>query len=174
MSDRARLYVLSGPDVGRSFTILSHAVIGRGSECEVRLRGTSISRRHARLDQTAAGWVIQDLDSTNGVGKDGRRIERARVDDHDELLLGEVRIRFRLAAGSASANGEGETASGAGLRSDAARQMLREEAPEGFLSGELGQRPVWIQALLIAVAVALAAGLFWLSFQAALGLRGGS
>ncbi len=41
------------------------AVLGRG-EVDVRVRGTSVSRRHAEVARTEGGLVLRDLDSRNG------------------------------------------------------------------------------------------------------------
>src|SRR4051794_6937099 len=35
--------------------------IGRGDDCEVILRDTSISRRHAEIEFTGRAWVVRDL-----------------------------------------------------------------------------------------------------------------
>src|SRR5262249_54060230 len=54
--------------------------LGSGHTCEVQLRDTStkISRRHAELIPFADGWKIKDLDSKNGLWRDGaRRLEFA-------------------------------------------------------------------------------------------------
>ncbi|MCB9591501.1 MAG: FHA domain-containing protein [Sandaracinaceae bacterium] len=42
------------------------AVVGRGDEVEVRVRGTSVSRRHAEVALHEGALVIRDLDSRNG------------------------------------------------------------------------------------------------------------
>lgn len=42
------------------------AVLGRGDDVEIRVRGTSVSRRHAALDVRDGAVVLRDLDSSNG------------------------------------------------------------------------------------------------------------
>lgn len=170
MSEHARLYVVGGPEVGRSFAIGPRAVIGRGSECDVRLRGTTISRRHARVERTRAGWSVLDLGSTNGVHKDGRRVERATLADRDELLLGDVRLRFRLAAEPGEEPGRREWG---GLRSRAARRELS-GAPRGagFFTAALDQRPWWVQLFLVGSALLAAAMLARSAFLLVRTLRG--
>ena len=108
----ARVFVLGGPDVGRSFEIRSRAVLGRANDCDVRLHDRSISRHHARIEHEGSGWFVVDQGSTNGVSKNGKRVARAELADCDEFLLGELPLRFRfgpsegdsleLAAGTAS------------------------------------------------------------------------
>lgn len=40
--------------------------IGRTPECDIVLKGTGVSRQHARLEKTPSGWQVVDLGSTNG------------------------------------------------------------------------------------------------------------
>src|SRR3954467_12612341 len=49
--------------------------IGAGLDCALRLVDESgrLSRRHARLEHEAAGWVVRDLASKNGIRLDGAR-----------------------------------------------------------------------------------------------------
>ena len=44
-----QIFVLSGPDVGRSFEVRSGDTIGRSPDCIVTLKDPSVSRNHARL-----------------------------------------------------------------------------------------------------------------------------
>ena len=94
----AQLFVLSGPDVGRSFELDGPTTLGRSPDCDVRLRDRSISRQHARVEPADGGWVIVDLGSRNGVRLHGKRVERAVLSDLDEVLLGELALRFRSEA----------------------------------------------------------------------------
>lgn len=93
----ARLFVLSGNLVGRSYAVAGAATLGRAEGCALRLPDRSVSREHARLepDDSGAWWVI-DLGSRNGVRVNGERVERAQLGDMDELTLGELLLRFRL------------------------------------------------------------------------------
>lgn len=92
----AKLFVLSGPDVGRSFELGDRVELGRSPECEVRLNHRSVSRRHARIERDGDGWAIVDLDSRNGVKVAGEPVRSATLSDHDEILLGELALRFRM------------------------------------------------------------------------------
>jgi hypothetical protein len=50
-------------------------LVGRGSECDLRLDDERISRRHARLAPIESGWQVADLGSKNGTRVDGRLVE---------------------------------------------------------------------------------------------------
>ncbi len=95
---RARLFVLSGPDVARSFEVSERALLGRADECQVRLTHRSISRKHAVLAREGAAWFVQDLGSTNGLASGGKKVERLELRDGDEFQLGDVSLRFRIAS----------------------------------------------------------------------------
>jgi hypothetical protein len=90
-----KIFVLTGPDVGHSFEVAADAVFGRADDCAVRLGDASVSRHHARLEHTPAGWVIVDLGSRNGVFWDGERVERVSLEEGREFALGEVVLKFR-------------------------------------------------------------------------------
>ncbi len=49
-------------------------VVGRSSKSDLVLADPSLSRRHARIFQTAEGWFIEDLGSRNGSYVDGDRV----------------------------------------------------------------------------------------------------
>lgn len=90
-----RLYVLSGEDLGRTFEVRGGPVV-LGRVADLRVRGASISRRHARLEEDGGSWSLVDLDSRNGIFKGGVRQERIPLEDGDVFVLGEVELRFRL------------------------------------------------------------------------------
>ena len=99
----AQLFVLSGPDVGRSFEIAPGATVGRSPDCAVTLKHASISRSHARFERDGERWFVVDAGSRNGIVVDRRRIERLELADMAEFQLGELLVRFRVHAPEASA-----------------------------------------------------------------------
>jgi hypothetical protein len=50
--------------------------IGRESDCDMTLADETVSRWHASLEQSAAGWLLADLGSTNGTRLNGWRVTR--------------------------------------------------------------------------------------------------
>ncbi len=86
---KARLVVLLGIDAGRVYTIGTDAVIGRSSEAEVCLTASHISRKHARIFVSdGAGYVIEDLKSSNGTFVNGTAVERETLHFGDRISLG--------------------------------------------------------------------------------------
>jgi FHA domain len=69
-------------------------VIGRELDCDVVLPAETVSRRHARLIFRDGGWVLQDLNSTNGTRVNGRYVGRCRLRPGDQLAIGDQLLRI--------------------------------------------------------------------------------
>jgi hypothetical protein len=69
-------------------------VIGRSRECDLQLSDPNVSRRHAELRQEGSAFWLVDLDSTNGVDVNGRRVRRQKLEDGDTITAGSTDIRF--------------------------------------------------------------------------------
>jgi len=68
-------------------------LIGRHPSCDVVVADDTVSRRHARLTFRDGGWIVQDLDSTNGTRLNGQYVGRCRVRPGDQLSLGRQRLQ---------------------------------------------------------------------------------
>ena len=79
---------------GQRITLPNQAIIGRMPGCDVQLDDPSVSRRHARISRANAGWLIEDLGSTNGVTVNGANVEREYLSGGESIELGNVRMRF--------------------------------------------------------------------------------
>lgn len=70
-------------------------LIGRSEECAMVLSDSQASRQHARVSRTAAGYVVEDLGSTNGTSLNGVRIDApAPLQSNDRIEIGSSVIRF--------------------------------------------------------------------------------
>jgi hypothetical protein len=69
-------------------------VLGRSRDCDIQLTDPNVSRRHAELRQEGSTYWIVDLDSTNGIEVNGRRVKRAKLADGDTFTLGSTDVRF--------------------------------------------------------------------------------
>ena len=70
-------------------------VIGRAKDCDLRVPDPNVSRRHAELRQEGATYWVVDLDSTNGMEVNGRRLKRAKLESGDTITLGSTDLVFR-------------------------------------------------------------------------------
>lgn len=70
-----RLVITSGPKEGLEIDLPEEQLaIGRSNESGLVIRDDYTSTHHARLLKWPDGWVVQDLDSTNGTFLDGVRV----------------------------------------------------------------------------------------------------
>jgi pSer/pThr/pTyr-binding forkhead associated (FHA) protein len=92
------IYVLSGPDLGRTFDVEDGALFGRSPDCQVVLRDTGVSRRHARLELRGKTWLLVDQGSRNGISRDGQRLKELELEDGTLFEIGHLELRFRLQA----------------------------------------------------------------------------
>ncbi len=69
-------------------------IVGREVDCDIVLDGPQISRHHAELQYTGAGWRVRDLGSANGTFVNDRalRVDEVVVTDDDVLFFGSYRF----------------------------------------------------------------------------------
>ena len=70
-------------------------VIGRSKDCDIQLADPNVSRKHAGVREGGAAYWVVDLDSTNGMEVNGRRLKRAKLRQGDRILLGSTELVFR-------------------------------------------------------------------------------
>jgi hypothetical protein len=74
-------------------------VIGRSRECDVVIDDKNVSRRHAELVRDGDGFVLRDLDSTNGCSVNGRRVRSGPVTSGDTILVGSTSLTIERLQG---------------------------------------------------------------------------
>src|SRR5687768_6433391 len=95
-SGSPRLELATGAETGRVVQVHKPVlVIGRGTEADVRLTDTGVSRKHAELRLQDGTVSVVDLGSTNGTTVNGRPIDTARLHDGDRIGLGTSVLVFR-------------------------------------------------------------------------------
>ena len=77
--------------------------IGRAPECELVLKDSRVSRRHARLTARDGVLVLTDLGSTNGTRVNGHRITEVVLGSGDQVLIGETSLVVEAAGAGAAA-----------------------------------------------------------------------
>ncbi len=70
-------------------------VIGRSKDCDIRIADPNSSRRHAEVRQEGTAYWLVDLDSTNGTAVNGRRQQRARLENDDRITIGSTELVFQ-------------------------------------------------------------------------------
>jgi len=76
-------------------------ILGRESDDGIRIESPTVSRRHARISVSPDGASLEDLESKNGTFLRGEPVAAAvRLADGDEIGVGSVVLRFRMASRS--------------------------------------------------------------------------
>jgi predicted nucleic acid-binding Zn-ribbon protein len=91
----AELIKIDG-DTRTAYPLGRRTRIGRAPGCELQIDAQSVSRHHAMLLKGTREIIIEDLNSTNGVLVNGRKVTRQVLSDGDLLTIGETRFQCRL------------------------------------------------------------------------------
>jgi hypothetical protein len=70
------------------------SVLGRSRDADVQIEDANVSRRHAEVVQEGSAFWVVDLGSTNGTEVNGRRVQRAKLDEGTSFTIGETTITF--------------------------------------------------------------------------------
>ncbi len=73
---------------GREFRFSEPFHVGRGADCEVQIDDAHVSRQHLLVSFGEGRWSVQDLQSSNGVFLNGRRVALTPVKGNLSLRLG--------------------------------------------------------------------------------------
>lgn len=97
--DNVSRLLVRADDDGDMAHVLGHRTsIGRTADNDLRIDADSISRHHAVVLTTTSGTVIEDLNSTNGVFVNGRKISRQQLTEGDLVMIGRTEFRFIIKA----------------------------------------------------------------------------
>ena len=91
----ALLLIQRGPSSGARFLLDSEEErVGRSSDSTIFLDDVSVSRRHALIRRSEAGFTVSDQGSLNGTYVNGKRVEVALLHDGDEVQIGKYRMVY--------------------------------------------------------------------------------
>jgi len=90
------------PDTGAVITVEGEdhplprhpVVLGRSKDCDIRISDPNVSRRHAEIRPDGVGWTIVDLDSTNGIEVDGKRVKELALMNGVHFMIGTTEVSF--------------------------------------------------------------------------------
>ena len=95
-----KLTIVSGPETGKVFTQTQDTFsIGRGEECEVVLRDSTVSRRHCTIQRGGQRqFSLSDLYTPNGtfLNDPKTRVQTRELHNGDQIILGNSSLRVDL------------------------------------------------------------------------------
>lgn len=80
--------------------------IGRKDDCDVVLRFSNVSGRHCQLVLSSGYWYVLDMNSTNGVKINGKRVTDHRVDPGTTLSVGKHSFKLQYDPAKNGATGQ--------------------------------------------------------------------
>jgi hypothetical protein len=93
---RPRLDVTTGEGARQSYDIATPVtLLGRGTDCDLRLVDPGVSRHHAEIRVEGPEIVLVDLGSTNGSFVNGQPIRRVTLIDGTRITIGRTNLVFR-------------------------------------------------------------------------------
>jgi hypothetical protein len=96
LENMARLLVREQDGVEHMHTLGRRTTVGRTPENDIMLDTGFISRHHAVLLASSRYTIVEDLNSTNGVRVNGRRVTRQVLHDGDTVTIGKTDFRYLL------------------------------------------------------------------------------
>lgn len=133
-------------------------VIGRGNECDLVLQGKGISRKHAEIVFQSGRFVVNDLESLNGLKVNGYKVARVILEENDQVKLGEVCLHFS----SGSREADSQEAKNPQKASGLFRNSVSESASDDTFGPGLAKKLAIFS--LLAVSAVVFAGVGYLYF----------
>ncbi|WP_084039054.1 DUF3662 and FHA domain-containing protein [Demequina sp. NBRC 110053] len=92
--DHNSRYPLLDIDGERYYLTGQMTVVGRGSEADIVVDDTGVSRQHCRFEATDQGTILTDLGSTNGTLVEGQRVTEVTLVDGNAVQVGRTTIMY--------------------------------------------------------------------------------
>lgn len=94
---RAALIVRMTGQPDEVFDIVSaETLIGRAPSCNLQIPDESMSREHAVVLSDGETHMLEDLQSTNGIKVNGKRVRSVELGHGDEIEIGQTHLVFTL------------------------------------------------------------------------------
>ncbi len=73
---------------------IGRLILGRTADNDLQIDSRFISRHHCQIITTAHGCMIEDLNSTNGIHVQGKRVRRHNLNDGDVVVIGTHELMY--------------------------------------------------------------------------------
>lgn len=95
--DQPKLVIIGGNDRGKEFPLIDgDNGIGRGLDNVIVLADIAVSRKHTLVCKEEGLFVVRDLGSGNGTLVNGAQTQVHRLQDGDQIELGNTLLRFSM------------------------------------------------------------------------------
>jgi pSer/pThr/pTyr-binding forkhead associated (FHA) protein len=74
----------------------AETLIGRAPSCSLQIPDESMSREHAVVLADGETHMLEDLQSTNGIKVNGKRVRSVELSHGDEIEIGQTHLVFTL------------------------------------------------------------------------------
>ncbi len=97
LADKPVLVVQGGPLAGRAFVLKRETTtaVGRARANDIVLDDVAVSSQHCRIRHEDGGFVLHDLQSTNGTYVNDQKVSRHRLSTGDVIRIGETPLLFK-------------------------------------------------------------------------------
>lgn len=94
-SKNARLTILNSCFAGLEIVLRKRRMtLGRSLGCDICLDDSLVSDEHAAIMRTDVGFIIEDLNSRNGLTLNGREVHQRKLHHGDTIMIGGFRLKF--------------------------------------------------------------------------------
>ena len=101
-----------GKTLSEHFFGSGRAIIGRSPDNEIDIESSFVSRRHAQITSDQSGCMIEDLNSTNGILVNDRRVKKYQLHDGDVVAIGFHQLVYTDLSQADNDDDEGSVVSG--------------------------------------------------------------
>ena len=91
----ARLFVALGQEAGQELALgAARVLVGRTRTCDLPLTDTQASKEHIAIELQPEGFVLTDLETSNGTKVNGSPVTRAVLQHMDRIFIGDTVLVF--------------------------------------------------------------------------------
>jgi FHA domain len=94
---KKKMVLIASTNTGDTWEISDpETFIGRSKQCAIVLKSQRVSRKHATITMEDDGFYINDLGAANGIWAGTEKIDREKIEDGSEYIIGDVLVTFTL------------------------------------------------------------------------------
>lgn len=161
---RVILRGVSGSHFGKVIPLRAKTVIGRGSDCDIVLNESEMSRRHALIENTPEGLFLRDLGSANGTFVNGTSVRDTVLKPGDQLAFDQNRFLIEAPGYLVQMPGD-EVPVHTGVITQVQRPLVLPQGPRAAPASEPENTAVdWIIMSAAVVTLVALAVLVWMEF----------